>query len=109
MNIKELSHLLYATYQSYNNKRHLSTLAQRELRKFLRTVLTTLSDSKQTVRSSLDIEAPLILGYCYGVAYNPECIEGYIKERLAKALAGTEPTLPLAFWERVVEIEVGQP
>lgn len=49
----------------------------------------------------------MILGYCYGVAYNPEGIEGYVKERLAKALAGTEPTLPLAFWEQVVETEVG--
>lgn len=109
MNIKELSNLLYSTFQSPNNKHHLIPLAQRELRKFLRTVLSVHCDSKQFVRSALDIEAPMVLGWCSVVAYNPECIEQYIRERLAKALAGTEPTLPLAFWQGVVELEVGQP
>lgn len=107
MNIKELSHLLYATYQFPSNTRRRSPLPERELRKFLRTVLSVDCESKQTVRSSVDIEAPMILGYCYGVACNQQDIEKYIKERLAKALAGIEPTVPLAFWEQVVETEVG--
>lgn len=109
MNIKELSHLLYATYQFPSNTRRRSPLPDRELRKFLRTVLSEYCDSKQFVRSALDIEAPMILGYCYGVACNRQDIERYIKERLAKALAGTEPTLPLAFWQGVIDLEVGQP
>jgi hypothetical protein len=109
MNIKELSHLLYATFQTSNNKRYLSPLAESHLRKFLKEILSKFSENKRNIPLTVATEAPLIMAWCYGVWYNATGIEGHIRERLAIVLSKTEPALPLDFWKRVILTELGQP